>query len=66
MAVLRYGLTTQSLNGVGKFARQLFQTNKPKGRHMSKELDNTLRKMEQAAQVVLNELLDEINEGESK
>jgi hypothetical protein len=33
---------------------------------MSKELDNTLRKMEQAAQVVLNELLDEINEGESK
>tara|TARA_R110000868_G_scaffold74293_4_gene214763 strand:+ start:2153 stop:2254 length:102 start_codon:yes stop_codon:yes gene_type:complete len=33
---------------------------------MSKELDNTLRKMEQAAQVVLNELLNEINEGESK
>ena len=33
---------------------------------MSQELDNTLRKMEQAAQVVLNELLNEINEGESK
>lgn len=33
---------------------------------MSKELDEKLRRLEIAAQVVLDELLDEINEGESK
>jgi hypothetical protein len=34
---------------------------------MSKELDATLRKMEKAAEVVLHDILNEIeNEGESK
>lgn len=32
---------------------------------MSEQLDATLRKMEQAAEVVLHELLNEINEGKS-
>ena len=32
---------------------------------MSEELDATLRKMEQAAEVVLHQILNEINEGES-
>jgi len=33
---------------------------------MSEELDATLRKMEKAAEVVLHEILNEINEGENK
>jgi hypothetical protein len=33
---------------------------------MSEELDATLRRMEKAAEVVLHEILNEINEGESK
>lgn len=33
---------------------------------MSKELDATLRKMEKAAEIVLHEILNEINEGENK
>jgi hypothetical protein len=32
---------------------------------MSEQLEATLRKMEQAAEVVLHELLNEINEGEA-
>lgn len=32
---------------------------------MSEKLEGTLRKMEQAAEVVLHELLNEINEGET-
>jgi hypothetical protein len=33
---------------------------------MSEELEATLRRMEKAAEVVLHEILNEINEGESK